>query len=92
MSLAERFSFDELVNEAERLVLDELESQLSEREHDPSEEEVLDMAAYSLNHVRPRYRVNLLGRLYAQYPSEQYHAEVAAAVREAVDKVLSEPS
>lgn len=94
MALADRYNFEDLVNEAERLVMDELERQLAERGalEGVSEDLVLDMAAYALNHVRPVYRVNLLGRLYAQNVSEEYAAELSAAVSEAIDKVLSDPA
>lgn len=94
MALADRYNFEDLVNEAERLVMDELERQLDERGALEGLEEdlVLDMAAYALNHVRPVYRVNLLGRLYAQNVSEEYQGELYSAVSEAIDKVLGEPN
>lgn len=90
MALTDRYSFEDLVNEAERLVQDELERQLGERGALEGLEEdlVLDMAAYALNHVHPVYRVNLLGRLYARNVSEEYRAELSSAVSEAIDKVL----
>ncbi len=94
MALADRYNFEDLVNEAERLVMDELERQLGERGALEGLEEdlVLDMAAYALNHVRPIYRVNLLGRLYAQNVTDEYRAELSSAVSAAVDKVLGEPA
>lgn len=94
MALADRYNFEDLVNEAERLVMDELERQLDERGALEGLEEdlVLDMAAYALNHVRPVYRVNLLGRLYAQNVGEEYQGELSSAVSEAIDKVLGEPN
>lgn len=92
MALADRYNFEDLVNEAERLVLEELERQLIERGslEGLSEDLVLDMAAYALNHVRPVYRVNLLGRLYARNVGEDYRAELSSSVSEAIDKVLGE--
>ena len=94
MALADRYNFEDLVNEAERLVMDELERQLGERgaPEDLEEDLVLDMAAYALNHVRPIYRVNLLGRLYAQNVTDEYRAELASAVSAGIDKVLGEPA
>ncbi|MFW5684949.1 MAG: late competence development ComFB family protein [Spirochaetota bacterium] len=93
MALADRYNLEDLVNEAERLVLDELDRQLDARgDEDLEEDLILDMAAYALNHVTPLYRVNLLGRLYAQNVPEEYRREVAEAVEAAVSKVLSEPS
>lgn len=92
MALADRYNFEDLVNEAERLVLEELERQLIERGslEGLSEDLVLDMAAYALNHVRPVYRVNLLGRLYARNVGEDYRAELSSSVSEAIDKVLGD--
>ncbi len=94
MSLSDEYNFEDLINEAERLVLDELERQL--RTLPPGadlrgEDTVLDVAAYALNHVRPRYRVNLLGRLYAQSVDDQYAHEIENAVSEAIRKVSSNP-
>ena len=92
MSLEDRYDFEELANEAERVVLDELERQLAERdEPEPDEDEILDMAAYALNQVPPRYRVNLLGRLYAQNMSDEYRGQVRDAVESAIHRVLDRP-
>jgi competence protein ComFB len=90
MALQDRYNFDDLVNEAERIVLNELERQLGDGIEAVSEDEILDMAAYALNSVRPRYRVNLLGRLYARSTDSEYEAEVQDAVAEAVSKVRSD--
>ena len=95
MALADRYNFEDLVNEAERLVLDELESQLLAAPggiESFEEDAVLDMAAFALNNVRPLYRINLLGRLYAQNVGDRYAAEIEAAVREAINRVSSNPS
>jgi competence protein ComFB len=93
MSLEDRFNFEDLVNEGERLVLAELEVQLADQPGGVtgySEDEVLDMAAYALNHIRPLYRVNLLGRIYAQNVGEQYEQDVETAVREAISRINRE--
>ena len=93
MSLEDAYNFEELVNEAERLVLAELEAQLAEQPGGVdayTEDEVLDMAAFALNNVRPLYRVNLLGRIYAQNVSEDYTRDVESAVREAIEKINRE--
>lgn len=86
MALQDKYNFEDLVNEAERIVLDELERQLTD---DPGQDEILDMAAYALNNIRPRYRVNLLGRLYTRSTDESYQQDVESAVREAILKVRS---
>ena len=79
-----------MVNEAERLVLDELGRQLNERMRLDAldEESVLDMAALAMNHVRPMYRVNLLGRLYADTLMAEHGEEIRSAVSTAIGKVL----
>ncbi len=90
MALEDRFNFEDLVNESERAVFDELERQLGSAVDATTEDAILDMAAYALNHVAPRYRVNLLGRLYARGQDEAFEANVTEAVREAVSVVRSE--
>lgn len=93
MSLEDRYNFEELANEAERVVLDELERQLADcGVSDPDEDQILDMAAYALNQVPPRYRVNLLGRLYAQHVSDEYREQARAAVASAIHRVLTGPA
>lgn len=90
MGLTEMYSFEELTNEAERLVISELGRYLEEENQldTVSEDLILDMAAYALNHVRPMYRVNLLGRLYADTLMEEHGEEIRSAVRQAVAKIL----
>ncbi len=94
MGLRERYDFDTLVNEAERLVLAELEGQLART---PGlctcQDCVLDMAAYALNKVRPSYRVSLMGSVYANRPQQtEYAREISRAVRDAIEKVKTNPS
>jgi hypothetical protein len=90
MALIDRYNFEDLVNESEHLVLDELEQQLDRIDggSDLDEDLVLDMAALALNKVQPRYRVNLLGRLYAQNVSAEEGEAIAQAVRTAIERVL----
>ncbi len=94
MPLRDRYDFDGLVNEAEHLVLAELETQIaSERDLCTCQECVLDMAAWALNNVKPAYRVSLLGSVFANALGEQDRArEVRQAVRQAIRKVKSNPS
>ncbi len=94
MGLKDRYDFDALVNEAERLVLAELEEQMKRTPGVCTCQEcVLDMAAYALNKVRPSYRVSLLGNVYAKAEERKsYEKEVSAAVAEAVQRVKANPS
>jgi competence protein ComFB len=94
MALRDSYDFDSLVNEAERLVLGELESRVAA---DPGicrcQDCVLDMAAFALNNVKPAYRVSLMGSVYARAGSrEEYVKDIKRAVDEAVKKVKANPS
>lgn len=96
MSLKENYNFEFLVNEAERLVLEELELQLSAEENQnicKCEECVLDMAALALNNLKPMYRVSLMGTLYAHTLQDtEYGKHVKDTVTDAVKKVAKNPS
>jgi competence protein ComFB len=95
MPFGRSYDFDILTNEAERLVLTELERQLDEREGlCLCEDCVLDMAAYALNAVKPMYRVSLLGSMYAAHAMDEdsYARQVRSAVSQAIDKVSANPS
>jgi competence protein ComFB len=96
MSIREDYDFSVLVNEAERMVTDELERRLAELA-DPSicvcQDCVLDMAAFALNALKPVYRVSLLGTMYAQAIDENsgYSQEVRSMVDAAIRKVHANP-
>jgi competence protein ComFB len=97
MTLIDRYNFELLENEAEKLVLEELGEQLEayhEEEICLCNECVVDMAAMALNTVKPFYRFSLLGTLYAsQAMSEKSYAEsLKAAVSNAIEKVRKNPA
>jgi len=96
MALTDTYDFEHLKNEAEQLVLDELEVQLR---HAPEEmcrcnDCIVDMAAMALNNVKPLYRFSILGTLYAaQARNEPVYADtIMHAVTKAIEKVSSNPS
>jgi competence protein ComFB len=93
MGLRDTCDFDSLRNEAERLVIDEMERQLEERDRVPRDQEtLLDIAALALNHVPPFYNVSLLGKLYASsIDRTDYARKVRKAVSDAIRKVLANP-
>ncbi|HUW41200.1 MAG TPA: late competence development ComFB family protein [Rectinemataceae bacterium] len=96
MSFRESYDFGVLVNEAERMVVDELERRLTELD-DPTicvcEDCILDMAAFALNTLRPVYRVSLLGTMYAHaMDNGEYAAELRKAVDAGIAKVHANPS
>ena len=94
MSLRERYDFENLVNEAERLVLEEIERQLGRLPSVCSCQEcVLDIAAYALNQVRPRYHASLLGSIYAIGRGDPGGArEIQLAVSEAIKRIQANPA
>ena len=96
MAFTDSYDFDLLENEAEKLVLHELERQLKAEPENVCRcnECVVDMAAIALNSVKPLYRFSLLGTLYAaQAMNEQsYAASVQRAVARAIGKVRDNPS
>jgi competence protein ComFB len=96
MAFIDDYEFHQLKNEAEQLVIHELEHQLTGVGDDicRCEECILDMAAMALNSVKPVYRYSLLGTLYAaQAMNEQTYADsVQQAVAHAIQKVSSNPA
>jgi len=96
MALADTYNFELLKNEAEELVLNELEKQLATQDSElcRCNECVVDMAALALNTVKPLYRFSLLGTQYAaQAMSEQAYAEsLQHAVAQAIAKVKANPA
>lgn len=96
MSIRDDYDFSILVNEAERMVTDELERQLAEKA-DPKicvcQDCILDMAAFALNSLKPIYRVSLLGSMYAHAMDEgAYKKEVSKSVAAAIKKISENPS
>ena len=96
MAFRDEYGFDMLKNEAEDLVLNELEHQLVAfgPEVCRCNDCVVDMAAMALNAVKPMYFFSLLGTLYAaQAMNEQAYADgVQQAVAQAIAKVSTNPS
>jgi competence protein ComFB len=96
MAFIDNYDFDLLVNEAEKLVLAELGTQLERYKGEicTCNECVVDMAAMALNSVKPLYRFSLLGSLYAaQAMNEKSYADtVQSAVASAIEKVRENPS
>jgi competence protein ComFB len=96
MSFVDNYDFDLLKNEAEILVIREMEQQLK-AEPDTMcrcNECIVDIAAIALNSIKPLYRFSLLGTLYAsQAMTEQAYADsVKKAVAWAIKKVKKNPA
>jgi len=97
MSFAEKYDFELLKNESEKLVIEELGRQLNEFADGiicNCNTCVVDMAAMALNMVKPLYRVSLLGTQYAgQAMSEKAYAEsLKKGVAKAIEKVRRNPA
>ncbi|MCL2764143.1 MAG: late competence development ComFB family protein [Treponema sp.] len=96
MAFIDKYDFDLLKNEAENLVIREMEQQLKNDDENMCRcnECIVDIAAISLNSVKPLYRFSLLGTMYAsQAMTEQAYADsVKQAVKNAIRKVKRNPS
>lgn len=96
MAFIDNYNFDNLINEAETVVVNELGRQL-ETFTEPvcrCNDCVTDMAALALNAVRPLYRASLLGGLYTASAMDEnsYAKSVRVAVFNAIEKVRKNPS
>ena len=96
MAFINDYDFEHLKNEAENLVINDLDRQL-ESFPEPickCNDCVLDMAAIALNMVKPLYRVSLLGTLYTSTAMDEkaYGTSVREAVFRAIEKVRKNPS
>jgi competence protein ComFB len=95
MSFLNEYNFDLLKNEAEVMVIREVESQI-EKLPDMClcNECIVDIAAIALNNVKPLYRFSLLGTLYAsQAMTEQGYADsIRKAVADAIVRVKNNPA
>ena len=97
MGFLDDYDFQNLVNEGEKLVLDELGNQLeaSPRNFCTCNDCVLDMAVLALNSLKPLYHVSLLGSLFASKAMDEndnYAASVREAVTKAIQRVSKNPS
>jgi len=96
MAFKNKYNFENLQNEAENLVITELERQLGtyKAEICLCNDCVVDMAAMALNMVKPLYRVSLLGTLYASkaMDEKEYAMTIRKSVSGAIEKVRKNPS
>jgi len=96
MALKDDCNFELLKNEAENLVINEIERQL-ESISAPicrCNECIVDMAAMALNIVKPLYRVSLLGTLYTANAMDEgsYAKSIREAVFKAIERIRKNPS
>jgi competence protein ComFB len=93
MAFRDRYDFDSLVNGAEELIISEIERQVPDHpDLCTCSECILDVAAYALNRIRPRYRVSLLDAVYVDSEERnEYLEEVRQAVHDGIRKVNTNP-
>ena len=96
MAFKDEYEFELLVNEAENLVITELEAQLTKEEYTDickCQDCILDMATLALNNLKPIYRSSYTGLIYVkQYYEGNYIKEVEKVVTNAIKKVSKNPS
>jgi len=96
MAFIDEYDFNLLKNEAEVIVIREIEQQLKSGHEDMCRcnDCIVDIAAISLNTVKPLYRFSILGTLYAsQAMTEKSYADsVKKAVIDAIKKVKKNPA
>ena len=96
MAFIDEYDFELLKNEAEIIVIREIEQQLKSGYDDMCRcnDCIVDIAAISLNSVKPLYRFSILGTLYtSQAMTEQAYADsVKKAVSDAIIKVRKNPA
>jgi len=96
MAFKDQYDFELLKNEAEVMVIHEMEVQLESGYEGMCRcnECIVDIAAIALNAVKPLYRFSILGTLYAsQAMTEKAYADsVKNAVKQAILKVRKNPA
>lgn len=96
MDLEKNYDLSILVNDTERMVLEELGRRLETAGADgicDCQDCVIDMAALALNMLRPMYHASLIGTMYAHAAETGDYAEtVRNAVSQAIEKVKANPS
>jgi competence protein ComFB len=96
MDLEKNYDMTILVNDTERMVLEELGKRLDSAEDEGlciCQDCVVDMAALALNSLKSHYHASLLGNMYAHAVEESDFAlEVRKAVDVSIAKVKSNPA
>jgi competence protein ComFB len=93
MKLAERYDLENLRNISAEKVLKRVEKLLYERsDFCHCEDCVLDLIAYTLNHVTPMYGTSLLGPLHPNREREKkIEVEIDLAIREGLKRIKQHP-
>jgi competence protein ComFB len=93
MRISERYNIDNIINKSAEMVMERLESILEETENFcKCEECVLDLIAYTLNHVTPLYRTSLLGPLHPKKEKiKKVEVEIDLAIKAGIKKIRMHP-
>ena len=93
MKISERYNIENLKNRSAEIVLNKLETVLEKTDdfcH--CEECVLDLIAYTLNHVTPLYGTSLLGPLHPNKEKEKkVEIEIDLAMKAGIKKITEHP-
>lgn len=95
MPLVNDYDLSNLKNHTEEMVFRVMEEQLgklSEEEVCKCQDCVLDMVCLSLNNLKPKYRVSLMGNIYSTATDDDFDKKVETAVEEAVAKISINPA
>lgn len=93
MKLAERYNLDNMKNRAEEMVFEAIEKQINKGgDMCACEECILDLAAWTLNHVKPGYYTSLLAPLTPRPESERaMRVEIELALASGTKKLKNHP-
>lgn len=93
MGIRDRYDLDLLVNQTEERVLQRIEDLLKERDDICACQDcVLDLVAYTLNRVTPRYRVSLLGALRGNKRADRkLEVEIDVALQSGLERIRRHP-
>ena len=94
MAISDKYDLEDLKNETEEFVFQELEIQLDAINEDDickCHDCVLDMICLTLNQLQPRYRVSLMGSLYAKVESDDLEQKIKDTVADVLMKVSQNP-
>ncbi len=95
MAIRDRYNLEDLKNEVEEFVFNELEIQLDKIDDEEickCHDCVLDMICLALNQLKPRYRVSLMGTLYAKLESDELELKIKNTVSDVIRKVNQNPA
>lgn len=92
MGFKDDYDFDLIINEVRDLVIKEIEKQLKSEVHKDicrCQDCILDIAALSMNHLKPAYRssLSIKGLMYKQSNLEKYNIAVEKVVSDAFKQV-----